>query len=232
MDPRTAMFRNARDQKQLAAQVPDYIAGAHERNRAMGLNRQEDVTQRPQRREQQKETLRFHDNAGEKGGDSNVPKKTRMSYFARKRAREEREEMQQQEHPGKQRQQQQQGDMTSSQTFRPPVRDEKTFWKDVHGLKLDDILTFDRAVRQTRYRPEGNLLERIEFTVGTFREENYFSTRELAEALHAGGIKSIWFAPRLFFGSEDTYLQKMRVKTVQDAFNALPSTDGTPKPIV
>jgi hypothetical protein len=66
---------------------------------------------------------------------------------------------------------------------------EQVHWKDIHGLKIEEILKLDKQVRRCRFKPAAALLEKIEYSLSKFMEEQYFSTRELAEALYKGGVK-------------------------------------------
>jgi hypothetical protein len=66
---------------------------------------------------------------------------------------------------------------------------EQVHWKDVHGLKIEEILKLDKQVRRCRFKPAAALLEKIEYSLSKFMEEQYFSTRDLAEALYKGGVK-------------------------------------------
>jgi hypothetical protein len=100
-------------------------------------------------------------------------------------------------------------------------------WKDVHGLKIEEVLTLDKLVRSQRFKPVPATMERVEFTIKTMREERDFSTRGIATFLYKGGCKSIWFSTRghFFFGLESMYLDASGAKTVDEALSRLPDDD-------
>jgi hypothetical protein len=99
-------------------------------------------------------------------------------------------------------------------------------WKDVHGIKLEEILEFDKMVRGQRFKPIPITVERIQFTLQKMKEEHDMSTQSLARNLYKGGCKSIWFRPRLFFGTERAYLASMEdARDLETAFSYLPNDD-------
>ena len=87
-------------------------------------------------------------------------------------------------------------------------------WKDVHGIKIEEILELDRMIRTQRFKPIPITVERIEFTLRKMKEERDFSTQGLATFLYKGGCKSIWFRPKLFFGTERSYVESMNASSL------------------
>ncbi len=94
--------------------------------------------------------------------------------------------------------------------------DKSVHWKDVYGIKIDEIAVLDKAVRARRFKPGEDIVDRVAYTLTTCTNEQNFSTRDLAIHLYKGGIKSIWLRgrgrgdDRYFYGTEKDYIDVMK----------------------
>ena len=111
-----------------------------------------------------------------------------------------------------------------------PFRDSK------FALKPEEMLELDKAVRMHRHKPTGNVLERIEYLVAQYINEQEASLNEIRVAFYKAGIRSIWLVPKgngqgytLFFGTPDGYATAMGCKTVEDAIFTRGSEVAKPK---
>ena len=115
------------------------------------------------------------------------------------------------------------GDGQSIQAAVPKLADDlvnpDVHWKDIHGIKMEEIAQIDKSVRARRFKPGDDTLERVCWTIGTYRNEQNFSSRQLATFLFKGGIKSIWIKGDggrttgrnyFFFGTEAQYVDTMK----------------------
>ena len=109
-------------------------------------------------------------------------------------------------------------------------------WKDVHGFTTDELKEIDRMVRSQRCKPIGNVAERISYVIKTFRDEQNFSSRAMAEHFYKIGIKSIWFtwngfSAGTFYGSEADYVKACACQSVGQAIARLQDTDFPTPPL-
>lgn len=90
--------------------------------------------------------------------------------------------------------------------------DKSVHWKDVHGIKIEEIAVLDKAVRARRFKPGEDIVDRVEYTLQTCCNEQNFSTQQMAVHLYKGGIKSIWLRGRgsYFYGTEQAYIETMK----------------------
>lgn len=102
-------------------------------------------------------------------------------------------------------------------------------WANVHGITMDEIATLDAAVRRCRFKPSDSLINSILHVLDTYRGERDLSSRRMAEDMYKMGVKNIWYTSKAtvvpFFGSEESYLEKMRAKSVTEAWKNMKDDD-------
>jgi len=100
-------------------------------------------------------------------------------------------------------------------------------WKDVHGLKVEEMKDLDRLVGSQRFKPVESTVTRLNYMIQTYKEEQNASTRDIASAFYKSGMKYVWFTPQrtLFYGSEKMYLESHRANSAADVINRLPDDD-------
>jgi len=109
-------------------------------------------------------------------------------------------------------------------------------WKDVYGIKIEEMIPLFKQVASQRCKPDATTLEAITSTLTKIRGEQNLSSRGLAEFLWRGETgkvaKTIWIgkAGNIIYGSEYVYLKEMQCKDVKEALLNIRDNDHPVRP--
>jgi len=87
------------------------------------------------------------------------------------------------------------------------------------GVSAEQILEIDRETRMSRFNPTENMLDRLDFINARLCNENRLGAKGIAKLFYSHGARSIWVlaSGRFFYGPEAAYLERMGVKSVDEA---------------